>query len=178
MRAAPARRSRQLALLRIAVALSTSFVSCRDAGESTRGSGVANASGRATARAGGGADGGATFVDHQLALRVAQFGAALVPVGAQARGWLAQGGVASHDVEMLANHCYRILAAGGVEVNDMDLALFGADGSELDADTAGADYPSLGTARPICPPSGGRFRIEVRMVGGQGEYGLAVLRTP
>ncbi len=119
-----------------------------------------------------------TFVDRQMALRIAQFGGSLVPVAPMRRGTLAQGASASHDVEFVANHCYRILAVGGIEVNDLDLVLFGPDGSDLDEDTEGSDYPSLGTVRPICPPSPGTYRVEVRMRSGQGEYGLSVLRTP
>jgi hypothetical protein len=79
---------------------------------------------------------------------------------------------------MIANHCYRILAVGGVEVNDLDLALYDADGGELDADTSGGDYPALGTTRPICPPSPGRYRVEVRMRSGAGEYAVVAVRTP
>ena len=118
------------------------------------------------------------FVEHQLALRIAQFGGAMIAAGPIARGTLAQGANGSHDLEMIANHCYRILAVGGVEVNDIDLALFGPDGAELDADTGGGDYPALGTVRPICPPSPGRYRIEVRMRSGQGDYAVVAVRTP
>ena len=119
-----------------------------------------------------------TFVERQLTLRIAQFGGSLVATGPAFRGVLAQGTHASHDVQLIANHCYRVLAAGGVEVTGLDLALFGADRTELDEDGENDAYPSLGTARPICPASPGRYRIEVRMRAGQGDYGVVVLRTP
>ena len=38
--------------------------------------------------------------------------------------------------------------------------------------------PVLGSTRPLCPPNGGRYRVEVRMISGHGEYGVQVLGTP
>ena len=154
---------------------------CRDHDErpnGTRGGRAGTVTTHPSSVAARGANDGSSFVEHQIELRAAQFGASLVPAAPTARGSLVQGGAASHEFDVIANHCYRILAVGGVEVNDIDLALYGPDGSELDADTEGSDYPSLGTSRPICPPSPGRYRVEVRMRGGQGEYGVAILRTP
>ena len=120
----------------------------------------------------------ADFVDQQLALRGSQLPSAMIPAAAAARGTLATGAVASHDFDVAAGHCYRVVAVGGVEVNDLDLTLFGPDGSELDSDRHGETYPVLGSVRPICPPTSGHYRVEVRMASGQGEYGLQVFATP
>jgi hypothetical protein len=118
------------------------------------------------------------FVDRQLAMRGAQFAGTLVQVGPVLRGTLPQGGNASHTFEIIGGHCYRIIAVGDVDVNDLDLALFGPDGTQVDSDTQGETYPVLGGVRPLCPPNGGTYRIEVRMHDGQGAYGLEIFRTP
>jgi hypothetical protein len=78
----------------------------------------------------------------------------------------------------MGGHCYRIVAVGSAEVNDLDLFLFAPDGTQVDSDSQPNDYPVLGSTRPLCPPTGGTYRVEVRMQSGQGEYGLEVFRTP
>lgn len=124
------------------------------------------------------ADGTGDFIEQQMSMRVLQFAANLTPVAPLMRGSLPQGGTASHVFEMAAGHCYRIIAVGGVEVNDLDLVLFAPDDTEVDSDTQRDNYPVIGRSRPVCPPNGGRYRLEVRMYDGQGEYGLQIFGTP
>ena len=118
------------------------------------------------------------FVDQQLGLRASESGSNLRPVGVPMRGVLTEGASADHAFDAMAGHCYRVLGASGVEADAIDLALYAPDGTEIDSDTHGDHAPVLGATRPLCPPVGGRYRVEVRMVRGQGDYGLQVMATP
>jgi hypothetical protein len=121
---------------------------------------------------------GGDFISQQIALRTMQYAPSLVPAFAALRGALPTGGTEAHPFDARPGHCYRIVAVGGVSADDLDLALFAPDGSEVDHDTEGDPFPEIGTTRPVCPPLGGRYRIEVHMAAGEGEYGVAVFRTP
>jgi hypothetical protein len=121
---------------------------------------------------------GGDFVSQQLALRGAQLAPGLVLAVPPARGALPPGGTASHVFDARPGHCYRIVAVGGVTADDLDLALYAPDGSEVDSDTRGEPFPEIGATRPVCPPAGGRYRIEVRMISGEGDYGVAIYSTP
>jgi hypothetical protein len=123
-------------------------------------------------------DAGTSFVEQQMAMRVLQFANNLTPVMPMLRGTLPEGASATHTFDMAAGHCYRIIAVGGVEVNDLDLTLYAPDGSEVDSDTQNDNYPVIGRSRPVCPPNGGRYRLDVVMYDGQGEYGVQIFGTP
>ncbi len=113
-----------------------------------------------------------------MAMRIGQYAQNLQPIEGMLRGTLQQGEARSHAFEIAAGHCYRIIAVGGVDVNDLDLSLFGPDGAEIDADTQTDNYPVIGRSRPVCPPAAGRYRLEVRMYDGHGDYGVQVFGTP
>jgi hypothetical protein len=121
---------------------------------------------------------GPDFIDQQIALRLAEYAGHLAPALPLVRGALPQGGVGEHAFEIVAGHCYRIIAVGGVEAQDLDLVLYAPDGTVVDEDTRRDSDPVLGNLRPLCPPTSGRYRVEVRMITGQGDYGVQVLGTP
>jgi hypothetical protein len=118
------------------------------------------------------------FVEQQLALRAPTVSGNHRAVGTPLRGVLSQGESSSHTFDVVAGHCYRVIGASGVEAEDIDLVLFSPDGTEIDSDTRSLRDPMLGSTRPLCPPVSGTYRVEVRMVRGQGDYGLQVLATP
>lgn len=119
------------------------------------------------------------FIEQQMALRLDSLGPNRQPILPLIRGVLAQGSRVSHNFDVQPGHCYRIMAVGGVDVGDLDLVLYAPTGQPIASDTTRNDpFPDIGGTQPLCPSASGRYRIEVRMISGEGEYGLAVYGTP
>lgn len=122
--------------------------------------------------------GGSEFVLAQIALRAGAFARTHVPLTPVFQGTLPLDGHASHAFDVQAGHCHRIVVVGGIGVEDLDVALVGPDGSEVDAERGRSREPELGSVRPLCPPTGGRYRLDVHMAAGSGPYGVRVFVTP
>ncbi len=82
-----------------------------------------------------------------------------------------QGQSARHNIQLEGGQCYAVLAVGGDGVNNLDLKLM--DGSNVVAsDTTRTAFPDV----RFCPPSSGRFAMEVTATNGAGDYFYEVLR--
>jgi hypothetical protein len=113
-----------------------------------------------------------------VAIKAKKYAAGLVAEGAPIKGSVAQGGRSDHLAVLRAGHCYRIVAAGGAGVEDMDLFLYDPEGVLMQQDPAEDRFPVLGLQAEICPPEGGAYRLQVHMYKGGGAFAARIYRTP
>ena len=73
--------------------------------------------------------------------------------------------------------CYKVLGLGGDGVEDLDIRVHDPNGVLLQRDTTQDARPYIGQMRPICPTTSGTFRIEVRIVRGEGAFVTQVYRS-
>lgn len=74
--------------------------------------------------------------------------------------------------------CYRIVAAGGRGVRDLDLILYDADDRVVQRDSGQDPLPTLGVQADICPFQTGAYRLEVHAYAGHGAFRIAVFDAP
>lgn len=73
--------------------------------------------------------------------------------------------------------CYKVIGRGGEGVNDLDVRVYDPNDVLLQRDTSQDPTPLVGRMRPICPPASGTYRIELRVVDGEGEYAAQLYRS-
>ncbi len=117
-------------------------------------------------------------LDRVLAAKAKRYAPGLKAEGALLRGTLSEGQRADHLTVLRAGHCYRMLGAGAVEVEDMDLFLFDPNGVQLQQDAAQDRFPVLGIQADICPAYSGAYRLQAFMYKGGGAYALQADATP
>ena len=61
--------------------------------------------------------------------------------------------------------CYKVVAAGGEGIDDLDLRVLDPNNVLLERDVRQDRRAVLGAERPICPIDNGTYRIEVRARG-------------
>jgi hypothetical protein len=93
-------------------------------------------------------------------------------------GTLDEGGRRDLLMVLRAPYCYRILGVGAESVQDMDLFLYDPNGVQTHQDPAQDRFPLLGKQSDICPPVSGKYRLQVHMYKGGGEYAVRAFRTP
>lgn len=123
-----------------------------------------------------GMPGGGDFIQSQMTMRQTQFAANMQPVMPLTRGTLAEHSNQDYQVTITPGRCYKIIGVGGVGVIDLDLKLFDPNGTQVDQDIATDNYPVIGLnqQRPLCPQTGGSYRLRVEMYQGSGEFGVQV----
>jgi hypothetical protein len=90
------------------------------------------------------------------------------------RGFVLDGSVAVHEVDLAAGSCYAVLAAGSTGLREIDLALYLSDGTEgTHAETVGARG-----ALVYCPVHAGTYYLTLRASEGSGLYGARLARGP
>jgi hypothetical protein len=117
-------------------------------------------------------------LEQIVALKAKKFAAGLVADGAPITGSVVEGARSDHLLVLRAGHCYRIVATGASEVEDMDLFLYDPEGVQMQQDPAEDRYPVLGLQAEICPPEGGAYRLQVHMYKGGGQFAARLYRTP
>lgn len=117
-------------------------------------------------------------VEQIVELKAKKYAAGFVADAPPVSGELSEGGRSDHLAVLKAGHCYRIVAAGGEGVEDLDLFLYEPDGVQSQQDPGEDRYPALGVQAEICPYQPGAYRIQVHMYRGQGPFALRVYRTP
>lgn len=73
--------------------------------------------------------------------------------------------------------CYKVLGAGGEGVVDLDLRVYDPNDVLLQRDTTRDAEPYIGQMRPICPVESGTYRIQARVIEGNGPYIVQVYRS-
>jgi hypothetical protein len=120
---------------------------------------------------------GATL-DRIVELAARKYAGGFVADGAPIQGSVVEGARSDHLAVLRAGHCYRIVAAGGAGVEDMDLFLYDPEGVQTQQDPAQDRLPVLGLQTEICPIRGGAYRLQVHMYKGGGPFAARVYRTP
>jgi len=118
------------------------------------------------------------YVGQQMALRAQQFAEGMTPATALFRGTLQTGATQDYQAVLQGGSCFRIIGVGAQGVTDLDLFLFDPVGAQMLQDTATDAYPILGLSNPICPPSAGAYRVQVKMYAGAGDFGVQVFQAP
>ena len=93
------------------------------------------------------------------------------------RGRLDQGSKRDHMTVLSAGHCFKIVGTGGPDVQDLDLLLFDPNLVQIQRDVGHDPVPVIGQQSPLCPTLSGVYRLQARMVKGEGEYAIQVSRT-
>jgi hypothetical protein len=85
-----------------------------------------------------------------------------------------------YHIQLSKGECYRILAVGDADIQDLDMALLrgGPEGEALAEDTATDPFPILATGEPVCPPQTERYVIRVSVYTGQGRFAMQVWHRP
>jgi len=99
------------------------------------------------------------------------------PHGAYAHGTLEDGARRDHLLVLEQGRCYRVVAASGPGVEDLDLVLYDDGGMQLRQDRTADPYPMLGDGAEICPERGTAFRLQVRAYRGAGPYAYRIYRS-
>lgn len=111
---------------------------------------------------------------HELADELAE---AMVAASRMYGGELTQGGQRDYSAVLKPTACYRIVAAGGERVEDIDLALYDSRSAIVRRDDAADPHPVLGIKDPLCPDLAGMYRIRVEMARGRGAFRMRIFRT-
>lgn len=109
--------------------------------------------------------------------RAGEFAADMVPATTLFRGSLTTGQNQDYEAVLQPDRCFKVVGVGAATVTDLDLYLFDPSGAQVQQDTASDAYPVLGLTEPICPEARGNYRVQVRMFGGSGEFGVQVFQT-
>jgi hypothetical protein len=119
---------------------------------------------------------GGDFISSQMQVRQQQFAQNMAPVMPLTRGTLQTHSNQDYQVTITPGRCYKIIGVGGVGVTDLDLKLYDPNGTLVDQDIATDNYPVIGLnqQRPLCPQTGGSYRLRVEMYAGQGDFGVQV----
>lgn len=96
----------------------------------------------------------------------------MIPYEDVVRGELARGERRNFTTVLRTGLCYKILGQGDSQVSDLDLFVYGPDGTLLQRDRTQSASPVIGVERAICPVEPAAYRIEVRMAEGSGTYGV------
>ncbi len=94
-----------------------------------------------------------------------------LPVGEIHSGTLPGQHSAVEPVALQAGHCYVVMAAGGPNVDDLDLVVGGPDRQALGHDVGMDAHPSV----RVCPWTNGQHPVEVRMFAGSGQWAMSVV---
>lgn len=81
-------------------------------------------------------------------------------------------------VSMRRGRCYRAFAVGQRGVVDLDLAIFDPAGGLVAADLSHDRWSVAPPRGPLCPVRSGRYRLDVAVTEGAGEYLVQVWGTP
>lgn len=73
--------------------------------------------------------------------------------------------------------CYKVVGLGEESIEDLDIRVYDPNSILLERDTTQDRQPYLGQMRPICPPESGAYRIEVRVVAGEGPFAVQLYRS-
>ena len=74
-------------------------------------------------------------------------------------------------------YCYKLIGLGAEGIEDLDLRVYDHNGVLRQRDTTQDPRPYIGQMRPICPTESGTYRIEVRIVAGEGEFVAQLYRS-
>lgn len=116
-------------------------------------------------------------LDAKMASLAARYATNLLPASALMRGTLTEGAAQEHVAMFAAGVCHKVLGVGGDGVRDLDLILHDPNAVVVQRDVGQDAIPIVGNGSVICPPAPGLYRIEVRMAGGAGEYGVQVYQS-
>jgi hypothetical protein len=72
------------------------------------------------------------------------------------------------------DRCYRVFAAAGPGVTDLDAILTDAQGNPLAADRFQDSAPILGPQGPVCPPEDGAYRLILSVEAGSGPVSFQI----
>ncbi|HJL17734.1 MAG TPA: hypothetical protein RMH99_18865 [Sandaracinaceae bacterium LLY-WYZ-13_1] len=97
--------------------------------------------------------------------------------GSPMRGEGAAGSARDFAHVMHPGWCYKLLGLGGEGVEDLDVRIYDPNDVLLQRDTTQDRRPLLGRMRPICPPESGTYRVEARVVEGEGPFIVQVYRS-
>ena len=73
-----------------------------------------------------------------------------------------------------ADRCYRVYAAAGQSVSDLDLTVLDPNGKVLSSDTSHNSFPVLPADAPLCFKEPGLYTVEVSVNQGAGPYALQI----
>jgi hypothetical protein len=88
--------------------------------------------------------------------------------GADFRGFLVDHGSIVDEVELEPRRCYVVIAGATQGVGELDMHLYGSDGSELVADRHVGRRAAIG----YCPPHPGTFYLAARATEGAGLFAI------
>lgn len=120
------------------------------------------------------AEGERDELSNRLLQAVSQTAARWMPVGDQWRRQFVSAGRATISVDVLAEHCYALVAVGESTVYDIDARLLDPAGEERALDAASDATPAL----TWCPERPGAWSVELAVVRGNGAVAARVLATP
>ncbi len=112
---------------------------------------------------------GAEYLNQRLSQVAAQFAAGWQLSGAVQTAKLPAKGTKTHAFAVDAGKCYRAIAVGDADVQNLDVAIK-AGGAEVSRDTA-TDNTAVASH---CPTAAGSIDVAVTVVAGRGEYSLGM----
>ena len=113
---------------------------------------------------------GGDFLQNRMNEIYARFGQNRQPVSPLFRGNLGTSQTQDFSVNLQVGHCYTLIGVGTASVTDLDLFLFDQNGSQVAQDQETDNFPVVSS----CPNMTGAFRVQAKMYGGSGEFGLQV----
>lgn len=121
--------------------------------------------------------GSGASLDQRLAFEAKKYAPGFVASGPVIHGQLSEGARSDHLLVLRAGHCYRVVAAGGEGVEDLDLVLFDPNDVQTQQDPAEDRFPVLGLQTEICPSANGAYRLQAVMYKGAGAFVARLYQT-
>lgn len=79
-----------------------------------------------------------------------------------------------YGIELRADRCYRFIAVGDSDIDDLDAAIADSEGNILLRDTYSDSAPILGPESAFCPSSAGHYKFVVSVARGAGTFHFQV----
>ncbi len=98
----------------------------------------------------------------------------MIPHESVVRDQLEERGRRDFTSVLRAGLCYKVLAQGDENVQDLDILVYDPENVLLQRDATLHNHPMIGIPRAICPMEPGLFRIELRMARGRGAYAAQI----
>ncbi len=119
----------------------------------------------------------ADALEAHLRARGRGIAAWMMPNGEVRRGEIGEGSARDFSHLMQPGWCYKVVAVGEGELQDLDLRVYDGHDVLVQRDTTQDPQPYVGVESPICPGEAATYRIAVRARSGSGPFAMQVYRS-
>ena len=116
-------------------------------------------------------------LEQQLATRAGVVAKGFLPASPVATGPLVTGASRDHTFVLAGGACHKFVSVSSSKVRELDLLLYDQNGVLVQRDISDDNSPGVGLDSPICPQAPAAYRLQVKMVAGEGEYAVQMFQS-